>query len=72
MDCSQILPGAVNPGPCSLATGYFLNSPFIVSLRSRAWTSLGTGYIYARGLMCSRTRSSHMTIHVIAIHNLVP
>ena len=31
MDCSQILPGAVNPGPCSLATGYFLDTPFIVS-----------------------------------------
>ena len=31
MNCSQILPGAVNPGPCSLATGYCSGEPFIVS-----------------------------------------
>ena len=31
MDCSQILPGAVNLGPCSVATGYLDEVPFIVS-----------------------------------------
>ena len=31
MDCSQILPGAVNSEPCSLATGYYNEHPFIVS-----------------------------------------
>ncbi|XP_019849574.1 PREDICTED: dmX-like protein 2 isoform X3 [Amphimedon queenslandica] len=29
MDCSQILPGAVNLGPCSAATGYLNELPFI-------------------------------------------
>ena len=31
MDCSQSLPGAVNLGPCSVATGYLDEVPFIVS-----------------------------------------
>ena len=26
-----MLPGAVNPGPCSVATGYYCDNPFIVS-----------------------------------------
>ena len=30
-ETSQILPGAVDLGPCSLSTGYFLDKPFIVS-----------------------------------------
>jgi hypothetical protein len=35
MDCSQILPGAVNSGPCSLATGYYNEHPFIVYASGR-------------------------------------
>ena len=31
MNCSQVLPGAVNPGSCSVATGYLDEIPFIVS-----------------------------------------
>lgn len=47
MDCSQILPGAVNSAPCSLATGYYNEHPFIVShfiTMSLAYTPTASSY----------------------------
>ena len=40
-----MLPGAVNPGPCSVATGYYCDNPFIVSglVVTKAWNEKRLG-----------------------------
>lgn len=51
MDCSQVLPGAVNPGPCSIAAGYYYDSPFIVS-RLDGVAKLWRLYEVAKSVFC--------------------
>ena len=56
MDCSQVLPGAVNPGPCSIAAGYYYDNPFIVSFSEWYRTSGRPGKVKSGDSLRSKVR----------------